>query len=249
MLYFLGGLFFYGLAYFSKSIETCWFWYRLSSFGWCLFPGTMLHFFILLTNNESKLNKWRVLLLLYTPGIILIYKAYTDFIMTKGFVESQYGWHELGANHSFWYWFYLAYCSYLAIGLFLTWKWGKDSKLIREKKQSKIIVYSSFAGLLIGIIRGFVLPGLQIYYIPFLVLDSLVTLIWTGGIGYAIIQYKLMAFSASMASDEIINTIGDLIILIDTNDRIIKINSRVCDILGYDSEELLGKICSQNYGN
>ncbi|HEY9765278.1 MAG TPA: histidine kinase N-terminal 7TM domain-containing protein, partial [Chroococcales cyanobacterium] len=48
----------------APNKETCWFWYRLSAFGWCLIPSLLLHFFLQLTSSKKMKRAWP---LLYLP--------------------------------------------------------------------------------------------------------------------------------------------------------------------------------------
>ncbi|MHB1043382.1 MAG: PAS domain S-box protein [Eubacteriales bacterium] len=232
-------------SFYAPSKEICWLWYKFSSFGWCIIPGMGLHFFLVLTNKETLLKKWWIYPALYLPGILLIYKVFTGTVMVKDFILKDFGWSEVSATDSVWYWFFIAYLCYLAVGVFITRQWGNKSRIIREKKQAKTIVLTTIIAIIFGSLRGIIFPAFEMHILPSSLLDIIVTLIWTVGIWYSIVKYKLMIFTPAIAFNEVISKIVDLLVIVSPEGNIIKVNRQIEELLEYKEEELLGKPLSK----
>lgn len=151
----------------------------------------------------------------------------------------------VGAKNYFWGWYPLfgplAYPFFaFFFGLvFLTfrdlWFWqGKlDSKI--ENKGIRVV----FISVLLGYFAAFdFLPTLKIGVYPF---GHLNILVWLSIIGYAIIRYKLMVITPAVVADEVVSTIPDLLILVDTEGEITLANPAIEKTLGYRSDELIGR--------
>src|SRR5512135_1051868 len=54
----------YTFFYSAPDKQTAWFWYHVSSPGWCFFPALTLHFFLILTGHREIAKKWWPLLYL-----------------------------------------------------------------------------------------------------------------------------------------------------------------------------------------
>ncbi|MFA4923991.1 MAG: ATP-binding protein, partial [Ignavibacteriaceae bacterium] len=131
------------------------------------------------------------------------------------------------------------FSAYTLLGIFLVWKWGKNSSSKREKKQSNLIVLSGLLTSGLGTTTNIIFPFFKIVLVP--AIAPILILIWILTIVYAVAKFGLMAFTAHIASDEIVANIKDLIILINPQEEIVKINYQTELILGYKENELLGK--------
>lgn len=230
----------YTFFYSAPDKETCWFWYKISALGWSFFPGISLHFFLVLTERERILRHRWLYPVLYLPGTVFLIKAFTGIFLVEDFVHTRLGWCEIAPPDSVWFWLYVLYYSgFITAGLLLAVKWGVESKIVREKKQAKMIVTTAFPVLISTAITDSILPAMNIQVIPSVA--SILILTWVFGIWYSIMHYKLMILTPSIAADEIISKMIDLLILVDPEGNIIKVNRQAKDLLGYEEDELIGK--------
>ncbi len=65
------------------------------------------------------------------------------------------------------------------------------------------------------------------------------TLFFSVFVGYAIVKYDLFALDVSVASEQIIASIPDSFILADENGKIVRVNDRLVNFLGYSEKELI----------
>ncbi|MBI4767205.1 MAG: PAS domain S-box protein [Deltaproteobacteria bacterium] len=232
--------YFYAFVYQAPNKEILWFWFKLSSLGWCTIGGITLHFFMLLCGKEKVLKKGWVYIPLYLPGLILIYKAWTGFVTAKDFIPGPLGWVEVPALDSFWYWIHIAnLLDCVLISLYLFWQRGKTSNLAREKAQTRLLLTTAVSVVALGFGINFILPILNFKVLP--AIAPILLLLWAKAVWESMMKYRLMAPSPRLAGEEIISHMKDILLLINTSGKINQINPQVENLLGYREEELLGK--------
>ena len=229
----------YAFVYTAPDKEDVWFWFRLSSIGWCTFGGIALHFLLVLTKKDVILKQWWIYPLLYVPGALLTYRSWTATLTAGDFVRSDLGWCEVGAPTSIWFWLHITnYTACVLIGVILTYRWGRASETLREKIQAKIVVVTIVVTLVLGTFINIILPALKIQYLP--AIAQILILIWAFGIWHAIVEYRLMTLTPTIATDEIIAGMKDMLVLTNPEGNIIRLNRQTEDVLGYREKELLG---------
>jgi len=102
-----------------------------------------------------------------------------------------------------------------------------------------VILSVAFPVLFGSIVTDSVLPALEIYTIPSVA--SVLILVWILGIWYAIVKYKLMYITPAVAAEDIVSAMYDLLILVNHDGAIIKLNRRTIELLGTDEGDLIGK--------
>ncbi len=232
--------FFYAFVYGAPDREACWFWYRLSSIGWCNFAGIALHFFIVLTKRESLLRGRWIYAVLYLPGLAFTAVAFTGNLLILDFYYHDGSWYEVmkpptpvGIA------FTLYYLGYVLFGIYLAWRWGRDSDHPRVRRQSRIIVISTAAGFTLASSVNVFLPLLGIQAVPAIGVSF--GMAWLAGVWYSIWKYRLMGISPAAAANEIISKIQDIVALLDADGNIIRINRRMEKLLGFSEGDLAGR--------
>ncbi|MGO9377468.1 MAG: diguanylate cyclase domain-containing protein [Dissulfurispiraceae bacterium] len=226
--------------YSAPDKQTAWFWYHVSSPGWCFSPALTLHFFLILTGHKTILEKKWVYQLLYLPGAIFMYKTLTGTLLVSDFLYRGLGWCAIAPSGTMWFWAYVFYYSGFVLTCFtLTYKWRRSADNNRLKKQTKVILALAFPVFIVSIFTDAVLPALGIYTMPSVA--CVLILVWILGIWYAIVKYKLMNVTTAMAAEDIVSAMYDLLILVNHEGAIIKLNRRTIEMLGIDESELIGK--------
>lgn len=89
------------------------FWYKLSSVGFYLLIGIVLHFFLVYTIKKALLKQWWIYILLYVPGLIFSYMEVTFDFYAKAYIHGSNGWIITARTDSMWFWaFFHHYLSY-----------------------------------------------------------------------------------------------------------------------------------------
>ncbi|MBI5606923.1 MAG: diguanylate cyclase [Deltaproteobacteria bacterium] len=230
----------YSFVYSAPDKEVLWIWFKLSAPAWCTIGGMTLHFLLRLSRKETILKKWWIFPLLYLPGIIFTFRAWTGVLTAKDFVPTSLGWIEVGAPESIWLWLHtLNYSTCILVGCFLTFQWGRKSRIKREKKQARLIVGTIVLSLLLGTVINIFLPALRVKILP--AVAPILILIWGYGIWRAIVKYRFMALSTAIAGEDILSRIKDILIVSDSEGKINKVNRQAAKVLGYRKEDLVGQ--------
>lgn len=219
---------------------TAEFWHKLSSPGWCLVSGVVLHFALILTGKNDLLKKWWIYPVIYLPGLVFTYRSMTSLLVASDFVLRYYGWDTVDPVQPAWHYaLTIYYLVYLIISIAMISKWGKMSRVNREKKQDRIITTSLVIGFIVLCIDQTLLPAMNITAIPRI--PSLIGLIWAPGMWYALAKYKQLAIVPKIATDEIIANIMDLLVLVNPQGKIVRVNRRVEELLGYRESQLVNQ--------
>ncbi len=222
----------------SESKNEIEIWYNISSIGWCLFSGFVIHLNLLMTGKESVFkNKW-IYIPIYLPGIIFIIKEFTGNLYAKDFIRIGYGYSEIPDAAGIWFWLFIIHqtaCELL--GMYLLFTWGKRSHIKREKKLATALITTSGISLIIAFTSDILLPAVNIFILP--AMSPVFILIWGYGLWYSISRYKFMSLNRSFTSDEIASRMKDLFFILDLDGNIVKINHQVIDFLGLDEKKIL----------
>jgi len=223
----------------ASSQTTAWWWFRMSSPGWCLGPALLLNFSLVLTETRvsSQLNKQRFWI--YIPALIFTAIAMNKGLTANTLTHESFGWSPLNAGQSLGYWAFTCYYI-ICIGssIALLWRWASRSTLVREKKQARIVIACTVIGTLLAFFNESLLPVLGYNYIP--KMPVVLWLIWAYGLWVAISKYSFLVVTPVVATNEIIRSIDDLLIMLDLQGRIIEVNPRVGELLMFSYEDLIG---------
>ena len=114
----------YSFVYLAPDKEVLWVWFKLSAVGWCLLGGFALHLVLVLTQQDKLLRKWWIYPVLYLPGMIILFQAWTGIVTAKDFIRTPLGWVEVGAPESIWWWIHtINYSICLLVGIGLIYRW------------------------------------------------------------------------------------------------------------------------------
>ena len=223
--------------YSAPDKSTALFWYNLSALGRLFYPALILDLVLIFTKNKFNYEKWFNSILLYILPLIFLYQIFTGPFITQDLILINGQWYEVIITNNIWWYAYNAYIFiYVAISFLLIGWWGYHSNFIRERKQALIIIITGLIAFILGVITNNIFQVFNIFLVPSMA--QIFGIIFFFGIAYAVAQYKLLKLTASIAADQIINKITDLVILIDPFGKIINTNSRARRILGYSKSEL-----------
>jgi diguanylate cyclase (GGDEF)-like protein/PAS domain S-box-containing protein len=190
--------------------------------------------------KDELLRKWWIYAVLYLPVAAFLYQALWHDLYFNDVIYSSHGWVSIANSSSVWYWIFifLAGSSGL-INMYLCYSKMKESASSRIKKQSFTILISIMISL-------FITMGYHLVTKIFLRTDvpditSAGLLIWLVGVVYSVIKYRLMIISPALATESILKTILDAVILVNPDGMINYVNSEALELLGYKEYELLDK--------
>ena len=143
----------FSFAVTASDQETCLFWRRFSALGWSSIYAALLHFLLILTENQEITKRRPFLWLLYFPAVICIVVFALPTAVSAGqynLIYTPYGWTNLSSDNILDHFFNVYFISYVLAGLWLLWRWGRKSSEIVIKKQAAIILVSFIAAFVLG---------------------------------------------------------------------------------------------------
>lgn len=130
-------------------------WRRFSDIGVGTFFGFLLHYLIILTENDRFLQKIWAKVILYIPSVIAVYFfAISENITNQIYImeRTPIGWISKSNYSSLLLFFNIYNISYMIIGLFLVFKWKKMSKEEQTKNQANTILISYPIAFIVAIL-------------------------------------------------------------------------------------------------
>ncbi len=127
----------------TASIETAFFWRRFSSVGMVSIFGFILHFLLMLTqqNEDKKMNQFYYLL--YLPALICMYAFTFSSRLASGqydLLQTNYGLTNIASNTKWNYFYYSYYVLYMVLSMSVVWKWKMRIKEEVQIRQANIII-------------------------------------------------------------------------------------------------------------
>ena len=222
----------------NATEPSLWFWYRVSAFGWCLFPAFGLNLFSELAHVGFMVkHKW-IGYAAYVPSLFFLYMVLTGKLFTVGFEHGPWGTYEVQDTSSPWFWLFLFYSAgYMLISLGAAVVWEIRSKNRFEKKQAMVILIFVSVSVMSGFFFNMILPLLMGGKSGFPAIAPILGLVWLGGFTLAISRYRLVEITPEIAADEIISNIVDTVFLVNTDGTIRKMNRSAEILLGASEEE------------
>lgn len=206
------------------------FWSKLSIFGDSFGASICLHYTLILTKRDRLLNNRWSYAILYVPSAI-------SFLYTFGGFEAYQHYNVLALIIKTVISIKDIVFTVLIVFLFIQFR--KKCMLHREKRQIDVLLLTSLVCCISYVVLiyyqftyGF---ELMPYAIP--VYYSLAAI----SMCYVIIKYKFMMITSVITAEDIVDKVHDLIILLDTDGKIIKVNRGAVKLLGYSENEFVGK--------
>jgi diguanylate cyclase (GGDEF)-like protein/PAS domain S-box-containing protein len=226
----------------TTNAETANDFFICSTFFWAPAFCLLLHFVILLTGKERFFNKWFSYLILYIPALFPICLYLFNPPTADDVVKVNLGWVVFVPKGRGFIWTnfsYVYYLFYMAAVVFYLFRWWKNSKIVRERKQAKLILTTMLVTILTAGITDIILPVSGITLMPSM--GAVLIIIVIIGIWYSIKRYKLMALNPENFGLEVLKIMNEGLI-ISNHEGIIKyINTGALKLLGYDKNQLMDK--------
>ena len=219
--------------------------YLYSTFSWATFYCLFFHFIIILTGKEGFLKKRFAYFIIYFPSLISIYLYVFNPETAQNFVKRNLGWIYIASTDKGFVWsnFYnVYYLVYMMLVIFFLFKWWKNSKIIREQKQAKLIMITIFITIVSSGATDIVLPMFITPFIPSL--GIILIGIPIIGIWYSIKKYNLMDLNPENFALEVLKIMSEGLIIANHEGIIKDINAGALKLIGYDKNQLKDKLIS-----
>jgi PAS domain S-box-containing protein len=221
----------------AANIETAYSWYKLG-FLWPFTIALLFHFVLIFSGKTKILNKKLTLFLLYAPALLFsIVEATTDLIGGE-LVKVSWGYTYIVPETSLLFWvssLWLFALGFLALGLCVRYQMQVSGI---KKIQAKFVTIAfsipisvSLVSQIFPIMAGFKIPDFSV----------ISTTVLCTFVAYAIWKYDLFILNPITVADNIITLMPDLLILINTEGKILSVNKSLVTLSGYTEDEIVGK--------
>lgn len=145
----------FSMCYLTKDYNSAVHWRMIASIGWTTIFSFLLHFIILLTENDKVLKKRWIYLLMYLPSAIFAFVFCFDYKNAKNMYSllySEVGWITISKEGVWSQLYNIYYIVCTLLGIYFLWFWWRKSK-DGDKKKFAFMMISSFAiSILLGTI-------------------------------------------------------------------------------------------------
>lgn len=226
------------IIYSAPDLGSFTIWYLAGSPFFIGYYPLSLHFFIMLT-GRPRLPRGAIAAL-YLPAAAIVLSAMAGLSEFQVFERAGRYWSFTFVTGTWRYWLYMAYFFFCFLGIaVLLFRWRRGGSSIKIKKQADVMLCSLAITLALGLLEAELLPLLTPY--RSLGLAPLIFIIWTAGIAWAIVRYRMLALTGAVASDEIIACIEEPVLLLDGNFRVTMANRSAVEIAGLEPGMLAGR--------
>ncbi|KGN03031.1 diguanylate cyclase [Clostridium novyi A str. 4570] len=203
----------------------------VASIGWCFLHGIWLEFAIVTSKggNYKLSHKYKGLIYLF-PVIFFIRNSLHE--PRSVLINTDIGWVDICPIDWMFPLLVLYFMCCILGGIFIIYRWGKNSKKNREKKQAVIINSTIFTGALLGGITNILFPVLHVDTFAWGVFFIYIPII---GIWYSIIKYKMLSITPEYVSDYIFKAVNEPIFFLEEDFSIKSFNKSAEIITKYDN--------------
>ncbi len=200
---------------------------RITSPGWLFFSSFYLIFITAFTGRKKLLKNYIFYAILFIPPLFTYYHFLRGDILSCC-REVDFGLMSDWKDNIWVYFFYFYYSVFIFAGFYMLAVFYRRQKNVIQKRLSVILFFAALICFIGGTALSVVLKEMKIYY-P--IEGPLVIMIFAFAIIYAIAKYEFMVITPGRAAGDIINTVKDCLILVDTEGSAVITNKYARDML------------------
>jgi len=199
--------------------------YMLSGLSIILLPALFLNFALVLSADDERPGKFTVIPII--PSFLFIYLLLVASLVKPGDIHDLLSW-----TGDFRGLFEAYMVGYLAVAVSLIWNHARVAPSHRERNMTTLIFITSSFSLIAALIVTTLIPSSPQNMNT---LGQIVGMIGAAGIVHGMANYHPPSMSPSLAGESIIDKVTDLVVLLDAEGGVTKLNQRAESELGVDS--------------
>ncbi|MBP2045377.1 histidine kinase dimerization/phosphoacceptor domain -containing protein [Methanobacterium aggregans] len=218
------------------DFQTAYFWLKISGL-WPLVPAILLHISLIFTEKKKILRNKLTYIAIYAPALIISIFAINTPMMLEGILKEYWGWTYVFPKNSLLFGLmsiWTIICTIIS-GTLCFLHYLKSHHI--ERMHAKYMLAGLYLPLLVSFSSDFVFPTVSVRVPEMTMAMSTLGITF---ISYGIWKYGFPALTAASVADEIVSTMSNFLILLDSQKNIITVNKATCNLLGYDKNELEG---------
>ena len=230
---FVGFLAFVEFAYRQAgNLDTAYFWLKIS-FLWPLVPALLMNISLLFGEKFRYLKPRMTYVLIYLPALLIIFLGLTTY--SGGLPVLEYFGYTYDLSSTLFQ--IVGFWSILGglVSALIFFSYYTESKDPLEKKQAEFIFIGLILPLVLILVTDIFVP---LFWIRIPEMTMIFITLGLGLIVYGMSKYQFPILTPTMAAEKIIDTMYNLLIILDYQMRIININNSGLMLLGYNKDEL-----------
>lgn len=208
---------------------------KIAALGYVFMPVFFLYFVFAFIGKKNVWKNWLLFLLLFAVPVFLLYLYWNSKFIIQDVVLTSNGFSAKLGLGVYFYFIYLFL--YIGIALFYCFRFHIRTRYKREKKQSFLVCLGTLIPFVLGLVVELIFWYQNAQLPP---ISILFTIINTAFVSYGIVKYRFLSLPELISAELILSAIKDVVIVIDNNLNIRKINKSGLELLGYNVEELQG---------
>lgn len=215
----------------SPDIATATQWNYLVVFAYTLVPSVYLHFTCEFTHHRAPCSPaWLYLF----SALFLVLNWFTSWTLGE-LATMPWGYAvRLGPAYSV---FLLYVQAFFLYALWLCFAWWRRAPTRRQRLQAGLVLVGTAIPFVGGSLTNAFLPLLGIQ-VPRLAIH--LTTINALVVGFAIARFRLMAVTPTLAAESLVRTMGEGMLVISPEGRVVLANPALSSFLGRGEEDLIG---------
>src|SRR5665647_1530221 len=218
----------------SNTFESALLWHKMGTI-WPFFVALVLNFGLVFTENNWLKNKLNYLILYFPAVSLWLIDLLSNFINGPPIMQS-WGYNDVASGT----WIYVLSTIWTALlpilAFVLCFKFYRKAKDSSQRQRRKFVTIGFAIPIAAFIFTNMILRSFNAD-IPNL--GIVATFFFSIFIAFAIVKYDLFTFDAALAADNILSTMPDSLILADMKAKILKVNDRLVNFVGYSEKELI----------
>ena len=221
------------------------FWNKMGTI-WPFFVALVATFALVFTENNWIKNKLNYLIL-FLPAVAFWLIDLSTSLINSPPVMEYWGYNDVASGTWVYYGSIIWTIALPILAFVLCFRYYRKAEDTLQRQRRKYVTIG-FAIPIAAFISTNMVARMIDMGIPNL--GFIATLFFSGFVGYAIVKYDLFTFDAALAAENILTTMPDSLILADVKAKILRVNERLVNFIGYEKEELIGKsitkLCAEN---
>ncbi len=216
---------------------------------WPFLVALVLNFALIFTES-NWIKKKRNYLILYLPAVSFwLIDLFTSLINGAPILE-YWGYNDVASATGLYFASAIWTAALPLLAFVLCFRYYRKAKDNLQSQRRKYVAIGFAIPIAAFISTNVFAPSLNLN-IPNL--GFIATLFFSIFVGYSVVKHDLFTFDAALAAENILSTMPDSLILADLNGKILKVNERLVNFVGFTEEELMGepidKLCVVSYRN
>ena len=221
------------------------FWNKMGT-AWPFFVALVATFALVFTESNWIKNKLNYLIL-FLPAVAFWLVDLSTSLINGPPVMEYWGYNDVASGTLVYYGSIIWTIALPILAFALCFRYYRKAEDNMQKQRRKYVTIG-FAIPIAAFISTNMVARMIEMDIPNL--GFVATLFFSGFVGYAVVKYDLFTFDAALAAENILTTMPDSLILADVKAKILRVNERFSNFIGYEKEELIGKsitkLCTEN---